>query len=306
MVFSRLGRILAVLVSCLALLMAVSPPSAWAKSAAPAHLAPNRLRTEEANLTHRLLEPLSPRHILIHGAPQITLIACTEPHLQAEINSASPGERIYIDCGDIPFSEPLTIPTNNLTLVGQGQNVTFDGQNKVQDIIVNADITLSLENLTIAKGSASKGSGGGLSNNGGTVNISNSTVSNNKASGNGGGLSNNGGTMTITNSTITNNNNTASSGYGGGIFNSRGTMTITNSTITNNTASFSGYGGGISNVFAGKVNINHSTITDNSTFALGYGGGLFNQGGHSHHHQQPHRGQLGWRWYQWRRHLQRP
>jgi len=65
----------------------------------------------------------------------------------------------------------------------------------------------------------------------------NSILSHNRTLSEGGGIDNNGGTMTITNSSVSQNsaglNDPFPSGFGGGISN-YGTLTITNSTINNN------------------------------------------------------------------------
>src|SRR5205807_2282945 len=82
--------------------------------------------------------------------------------------------------------------------------------------------------------SASSGQGGGLSNYGGTLSISNSTFSGNSASG-GGGLSSGGPlsiSVSISNSTFS--GNSASSSQGGGLSNS-GPLSISNSTFSSYT-----------------------------------------------------------------------
>jgi hypothetical protein len=76
--------------------------------------------------------------------------------------------------------------------------------------------------------------------------VTESTLSGNNTSGTfgfGGGIFNNGGTLAVTDSTLSGNNG----GFGGGIYNrtadtSGGTLTITNSTLSGNTASGAGSG----------------------------------------------------------------
>jgi hypothetical protein len=129
--------------------------------------------------------------------------------------------------------------------------------------------------------------------------ITDCTISNNSASASdfggpltseGGGISNDpGGSLTITNSTISDNTcfaynfdpflPAATSAFGGGIANSS-SLTITNCTISGNSAaadgtSFedTGYGGGISN--GGDLQITSSTIAYNSASGdIGVGGGI--------------------------------
>ena len=125
-------------------------------------------------------------------------------------------------------------------------------------------------------------------NENGTMTITGCTISNNSAQSNdglknsftseGGGISNDSGSLIITNSTISGNTCSAdnfdplfpaaATAFGGGIDNS-GSMTITNCTISGNSAvaggisnSDTGYGGGISN--GGDLQIRSSTIAHNS------------------------------------------
>ncbi len=139
---------------------------------------------------------------------------------------------------------------------------------------VGIDVTATLSNLTIRSGTTVSGSSGGGILNGGTVTLTNSTVSGNTASsgsGSGGGIYNFG-TATLTNSTVS--GNTASSGGlgGGGIYNN-GTVTLTNSTVSGNTATGSGgSGGGIRN-FGGTVTLTNVTVSGNTA---SIGGGIRN------------------------------
>ena len=98
--------------------------------------------------------------------------------------------------------------------------------------------------------------GGGIYNNGGTMTVTNSTLSGNSAINGGGGIYNNGGTVTVTNSTLS--GNSATNG-GGGIYNNGGTVTVTNSTLSGNSAST---GGGIYN--GGTVNATNTLIVNNT------------------------------------------
>jgi hypothetical protein len=105
--------------------------------------------------------------------------------------------------------------------------------------------------------------GGGISNDGGTLTIQNTTISENTVAGSGwGGGVSNAGSLTAINSTIR--GNTGSTG--GGIF---GGATIINCTISGNRAVFEGggiYGGGT---------ISNSTISGNmTTVGHGRGGGI--------------------------------
>jgi hypothetical protein len=118
------------------------------------------------------------------------------------------------------------------------------------------------------------GAGGGIVN-GGTMEITTSTISGNRSEV-GGGIINDG-VASITDSVIADNTSLDST-TGGGILNG-GALTITSTTIARNSAG--GFGGGIQNggrgiQNGGRVRIQDSTIADNE--ALVDGGGIYNSG----------------------------
>jgi len=141
---------------------------------------------------------------------------------------------------------------------------------------ISSGATLTISNCAISGNSITADgveySGAGIYNVG-TMTIVNSTVNNNQAlivgflPPFGGGISNDGGTLTIQNTTISA-NTVAGSGWGGGVYNA-GSLTAINSTIRGNTGST---GGGI---FGGATIIN-CTISGNS--ALFEGGGIYGGG----------------------------
>ena len=136
--------------------------------------------------------------------------------------------------------------------------------------------TLTLTNSTVSGNRAIRGGGGftvgGGMGNFGTLTLINSTVSGNAADGlglrRGGGIWNLG-TLTLTNSTVS--DNTAR--FGGGIYNSGGTITLTNSTVSGNTATEAG--GGIYNNFGGTLTLANSTVSGNTSGQNG--GGILNR-----------------------------
>lgn len=169
---------------------------------------------------------------------------------------------------------------NSVSIVGAGSSTTtMDGNggvinDRVFDVI--GAITVSFSGVTITNGKANNcapapglpSCGGGILNEGGTVNITNSTISSSSTVGDGadgGGIFNSGttGTVNITNSTISGN-----STYYGGAFAGGGAITVINSTITGNNASY--YGGGIYS--AGTAIVANSTISGN--WAQNSGGGI--------------------------------
>jgi hypothetical protein len=143
------------------------------------------------------------------------------------------------------------------------------------------------------------GSGGGInSNSGGTLTVTNCTISDNSTgltflSRGGGMYLAGGGKATVTDSTISGN----TAGFGGGISSSLHMLTVTNSTISDNSAEFGGgidgsgmaivtnsaisgntatiVGGGVYNYIHGTLSVNNSTISGNSA-PSGHGGAIFN------------------------------
>ncbi len=141
---------------------------------------------------------------------------------------------------------------------------------------ISSGATLTISNCAISGNSITADgvecSGAGIYNVG-TMTIVNSTVNNNQAlivgflPPFGGGISNDGGTLTIQNTTISE-NTVAGSGSGGGVYNV-GSLTAINSTIRGNTGSG---GGGIS----GGATIINCTISGNR--AMFEGGGIYGGG----------------------------
>jgi len=146
---------------------------------------------------------------------------------------------------------------------------------------VNSGVSATFDGLTIANGYTSDG-GAGIYNDGGTVNVSNSTLSNNTVTGgSGGGIYNNGGTVNATNSTFSNNRlsnffnpNLNPIPSGGGIHNEGGTVNLTNSIFSGNSGFAPSRGGAISNN-SGTVNVTNGTFSGNSATN---GGGISNNG----------------------------
>jgi hypothetical protein len=163
-----------------------------------------------------------------------------------------------------------------LTINGPGaSNLAISGNHRVRVMDICPGANVAISGLTIEKGSATNetsGYGGGIFNNGGTLTVSNSTLSGNSANAQGGGIFNKVGTLTVRNSTLSSN----SAYEGGGISNDRGTLTVTNSTLSGNSAN---EGGGINgiNSDSGTITVTNSTLSANS--ATNIGGGILNGGG---------------------------
>jgi PKD domain/HYR domain len=209
-----------------------------------------------------------------HAQSTLTVNDCSsDSQLQTDIslaNTDNNGDTINFSCGGsatIPLSSTLII-TGSMTIDGGGQ-ITLSGQNSVVVLLINSG-TVYLKGLTIANGSdtaVDNGCGGGLSNSGGTVYISNSTFTNNSDNNyynnwSGGGICNDSGSMSIDSSTFTGNSTPIS---GGAIYN-HATLTVSNSTFNNNAAYD---GGGIANFNGGTVTITNSTISNNTNTVFG-------------------------------------
>ena len=190
------------------------------------------------------------------------------------------GGAIFID----GYGGGAMLAVLNSTITGNTAGTTDHGGSGA-GIESSADV-LTIINSTVSNNTAWIGNdffggyGGGIDS-GGTIEISNTTISGNQAGIAGGGLSLSG-TATITNSTIS--GNTAGlfgpvgpTGIGGGI-SDFGTLTIINSTISGNNAHGStfkggGEGGGIYN--GGSADIGNSTLNGNQADVHGgsiYGG----------------------------------
>jgi uncharacterized repeat protein (TIGR01451 family)/CSLREA domain-containing protein len=197
--------------------------------------------------------------------------------------------------GTITLGSNLPTISDDLTISGPGAStltINASGQDYVLSVgavratiagltmtgasveggLVNAG-TVAVENSRIDGNSQSAGFsfGGGISNEGGTLTVQDSTISDNRSLdslfngfGFGGGITNDGGTTNIARSVVTGN----SARFGGGIEN-RGTLTVENSTISGNTVVSSGSGGGIWSGQSAVLAVVSSTISKNSAFIAG-------------------------------------
>ena len=192
--------------------------------------------------------------------------------------------------------------TSIITIEGDGYTIERESSyactithNASQDfriLHINSSGNLTLNNLTIKNGCANNTAlfrgyhGGGIRNvNGGTLAITNSTLSGNKASNSteshGGGISNEG-TLTVSNSIFSKNISYATAAGGGGVSNfSTGTLTVSNSTFSENISDASlgllGIGGGIHS--AGVLIVSNSTFFGNIAHGIdsGLGAGIFTE-----------------------------
>jgi len=172
-----------------------------------------------------------------------------------------------------------------LTITGAGTTKTIiDGGSSVEVLNVPGNGVASLANLSIQHGSIAGFGGGILVDVGSTLNLSNVVVSHNATTnpgaggGAGGGIFNGGGSITLTNSTVSSNTVGGSGGAGGGVYNYEGTLTLNNSTVSGNVVDGTvggGGGGGIFNYF-GPVVLSGSTVSGNTATVAG---GILTWGG---------------------------
>jgi hypothetical protein len=196
------------------------------------------------------------------------------------INQANANDQANtIDFDPTVFSTPQTIKLSGRqleladtggkqTITGPAAAVTISGGGNSRVFQVDGGVTASISGLTISGGSPASGAGGGLAN-GGTVTLTDCTLSGNTAFTSGGGVSNIG-TATLTGCTLSGNNVHAVGGGGGGMSNG-GTAYLTDCTVSGNSVS-DGSGGGVYNTF-GTAYLTACTISGNSATD---GGGLAN------------------------------
>jgi predicted outer membrane repeat protein len=153
----------------------------------------------------------------------------------------SPGQEIHL-IGSGPDNTIISLPsglTGNVISADGGGKIFIEGMKIMNGtrsgIRINNSTELTIQNCEISNNIGNIGAG--IYNYGSTLNINNSTISNNSATLYGGGIYNDG-TLSIINSKLT--DNISTSGQGGAIYN-LGNLTVSNSSISNNSAA--SYGG---------------------------------------------------------------
>lgn len=178
--------------------------------------------------------------------------------LQPALSNARPGAMLRIK--GVCFGN--FVINTDLKLIGL-DGAVLDGDDTGTTVTVN-NARVELKSLTIIHGQAD--SGGGISNNNGSVTLDDSTVRNNNVSQGGGGIDNTNGTITLIKSTVRNNTANGSFGFGGGINSVNGTVTLDHSKVSNNFAN--GLGGGIENQRT-TLKLDGSTVSNNSSGEVG-------------------------------------
>ncbi|MDO5852341.1 MAG: hypothetical protein Q4Q23_07625, partial [Methanobacteriaceae archaeon] len=174
--------------------------------------------------------------------------------LEKAINDTNRGETLNLTGNYTRNGEEyLTGITINRTITINGDGFTIDGMNNGRIFQINTDGNLTLNNMTLTKGTTTNTDCGAIYNNGGTLTINNCTLTNNTANSLGGAIYNTGGTINITNSILTHNNATGrgSGGDGGAIYNTgNGVLCVVGSVFLNNTA---GSGSAVYKLYGGVV-----------------------------------------------------
>jgi uncharacterized delta-60 repeat protein/CSLREA domain-containing protein len=175
--------------------------------------------------------------------------------------------------------ELIIADNHRLTINGTAANLlTISGNNQSRIFTINRDAVVFLSKLTITggngAGSYDSANGGGIyvSPNGvnTTLTLDNVTVRNNRGLAGGGIYISGLATVNINNSTFT--ENTATYNYGGGgIYLYLGSLNITNSVVSNNAATFTpGGGGGIAiGTSSATFTLTNSIITGNTADSAG-------------------------------------
>lgn len=162
----------------------------------------------------------------------------------------------------ITLSSPLPVISGTLALNGPGaENLTLSGGGQYLVLGVGNGADLTLTGLAIRQGYGLF-TGAGLLNDHGTLTINDSLIANNlNGGGDGGGLYNDGGVVNITNTSFSEND-----AFHDGAISNHGVMMITNSIFMDNSARI---GGAIFN--NGTLTVQNSTFTGNIATQIGGG-----------------------------------
>jgi CSLREA domain-containing protein len=180
----------------------------------------------------------------------------------ADEDTNATGDLDIIDAGG-GQEEDLTITAPGPAGANISGNLLENGGRVIH--VVSADAILTISRVEIEQGrTLNPGPGAGIFSFG-TLNISDSLVTNNVSEEDGGGIENAGGTVNATNVTITEN---SAWRHGGGLANVLGTSNLYNVTISDNEADNNGdatvgLGGGITNPL-GTVSLRNTIVAGNT------------------------------------------
>ncbi len=143
-------------------------------------------------------------------------------------------DRIF-DINPDTDNDPIT-PTPNITVAINKLTITNGRQNDIGGVRILVNATVTIDSSTISNSTSWANDSGGLYN-GGTLTMTNSTVSGNFALLLAGGITN-AGTMTMIGCTVTNNSSSFSNLIAGVINSGPGTLTLGNTIIAGNSGDF--------------------------------------------------------------------
>jgi len=211
----------------------------------------------------------------------VTVRRCTEVALRAAINTAPSGGTVRFGCDGTILLTPaggggIEIQ-KDLTITGQGHQVTIDGGNATQLFFHGFALTrFTVEHLTLAHGNPQDQRGGGAIYNAGELIVDDVRFVENRAFEFGGAIYTFGpfGRLSVSNSTFVRNTVTCTLiGQGGGAIAQHATppTTITHSTFEDNTATgalgvFSLFGGGAVVAAEAGYNVLGPVTISDSTF----------------------------------------
>ena len=203
----------------------------------------------------------------------------------AAANLSAGADEIRFDAALFPTKKTIKLAgtalptiTGTVDILAPAKGLIIDGDNKSRILAVDAGANVQLAGVTLVNGNALAevflpGKGGAIALKQGTLNLINSTLSNNKAT-DGGAIANSLGTLTINASTL---NGNSATGNGGGIRSDTtlnllggGSTVLLNSTLSGNSAG--GQGGALFNG-SGLTQLDSVTVTLNVA-PNGQGGGI--------------------------------
>jgi len=216
-----------------------------------------------------------------NGGPSLTVTSTTFSYNEGQ----GVGGAIDVYAGSIQITNSSFLNNTASSSPGYAGAIYIQGTTSVtidKSTFVENDANAggAIYNLTNSKitdssfdGNISHGNGGGIYNQGGNLELTDSVLVNNEAESDngGGGIYVNGGTLTVKSSTFITN---IANEDGGGVMNLT-TTTITNSTFFGNIAGTAG--GGVSN--GGTLTVENSTFSENDAPAVG--SGIYNGTGHT-------------------------
>ncbi len=199
----------------------------------------------------------------------LTITGLGSDQLTLDGNSDS---RIF-NISDGSFGTLLTVEIRGLALTN-GFSDNGGAISNYEDLTVKDCLFSENDVSSVQIQSAGFNNGGAIKNVAGTLEVSNTTFSNNLAV-DGGAIYNSTGTVNVMNSMFSENMATTTQGQGGGIYGIYGSVAITECSFLSNSAS--GYGGGIGTLY-GTLSVTDSFFSNNSAGPHSSGSAIYNDG----------------------------